>query len=686
VSDNLYDRVVVAIGEQYLVDGEIGRGGSAVVYRGTDLKLGRHVAIKVLPPELAFNESVKTRFIREAQTAAGLSHPNIVPIYSVDEKNGIVYFVMGLVIGQSVASHLGVEGRWPSDKTERVLREVADALAYAHSRGVVHRDIKPDNILIERDTGRALVSDFGIARASEGESRLTLTGVAVGTPAYMSPEQALGERELDGRSDLYSLGVVGYHMLVGEQPFKASSAAAMLVKHVSEIPPRVRQKRPDVPAYLAVAIDRALSKRPEDRWANASEFRDALAGAVALPPQGFYAVGQSRGITAAPAPSAPPVQVERWTREPELPARPMTFDSFWRPAPPPEGFRGRDLRRWNKAQERQRRRALKEYTQHQFRENAAAVDSRIRSNYGDSYDDRPLVDRVLAFRASVFRFIFFTIVFIVLNAASRANFPWFLLPSGIFLFDALRKGGSIWSDGIGPFEAFKKGIRVQLLATGKATDRPYVEDAPRRASAATSQQAPSAATRRAERFLPPPPDRALSSVGPEVMAGAHGAAVRRALDDSSVVRDALNRLGPLEKEMLPDVGPTVDALTERVATLATTLHRLDMDVSGATLGTLDDRIVQLKNDSGSPDQARRLSLLERQRTSLNDLLSRRHTLLSQLESAGLALQNLKLDLLKLRSAGMDAAMEGGPSATQEARSVSRDIGRIIEVADDLRNI
>jgi serine/threonine protein kinase len=684
VSDNLYDRVVVAIGEQYLVDGEIGRGGSAVVYRGTDLRLGRNVAIKVLPPELAFNESVKTRFIREAQTAAGLGHPNIVPIYSVDEKNGIVYFVMGLVRGQSVASHLATEGRWPVDRTERVLREVADALAYAHSRGVVHRDIKPDNILIEGDTGRALVSDFGIARASEGESRLTLTGVAVGTPAYMSPEQALGERELDGRSDLYSLGVVGYHMLVGEQPFKASSAAAMLVKHVSEVPARVRQKRPDVPAYLAVAIDRALAKRPEDRWANASEFRDALAGAIALPPQGFYAVDAPRAMIASPA--GPP----QWERSvPDAShMRPIPFESLWRPEPPPEGLRGGHLRRWYKAQERQRRRALKDYAQQQFRANAAAVDSRVRSRYGETYDDKPLIDRVLAFRASVFRFVFFSIVFMIMNAASRVNFPWFLFPSGFFLFDALRKGGSIWSDGIGPFEAFKKGIRVQLLATESTPRRTYEDDGARRVPgpAATASPASSASARRAERFLPPPPDRALSAVPPDVMGGAHGAAVRRAMDDSSVVREALNRLGPLEKEMLPDVAPTVDALTERVASLAMTLHRLDIDVSGATLGTLDERIGQLKTDVDSSDRTRRLSLLERQRTSLHDLLSRRQTLLTQLESAGLALQNLKLDLLKLRSAGMEAAMEGGPSATQEARSVSRDIGHIIEVADDLRNI
>src|SRR5215213_1647978 len=268
--DNLLDRVVVAIGTQYLVDGEIGRGGSAVVYRGTDLKLGRQVAIKVLPPELAYNESVRTRFIREAQTAAGLSHPNIVPIYSVDEKDGLVYFVMGLVVGESLAARLAQEPRPPLDRVRRILRETADALAYAHAHGVVHRDVKPDNILLERESGRVLVTDFGIARAAEAGTRLTLTGVAVGTPAYMSPEQALGEREVGGRSDVYSLGVVGYQMLAGTTPFRASNTPAMLMKHLGERPPRVRQKRPDVPSYLAHSIDRAMSKRPEDRWANAS--------------------------------------------------------------------------------------------------------------------------------------------------------------------------------------------------------------------------------------------------------------------------------------------------------------------------------------------------------------------------------------------------------------------------------
>jgi serine/threonine protein kinase len=683
VNENLFDRVVVAIGTQYLVDGEIGRGGSAVVYRGTDLKLGRQVAIKVLPPELAYNESVRTRFVREAQMAAGLSHPNIVPIYSVDEKDGIVYFVMGLVVGMSVAAHLAREHTWPADRAERVLREVADALAYAHSRGVVHRDVKPDNILIERDSGRALVSDFGIARASEGETRLTLTGVAVGTPAYMSPEQALGERELDGRTDVYSLGIVGYHMLVGEQPFKASSAAAMLVKHVSEIPPRVNAKRPEVPAYLAQSIDRAMSKRPEDRWSTASEFRDALAGAIVMPPQSNHSmVPSSVEPPRMPAPSVsvhpPPPQ-----REAEL-----TFQHFYQPSAPPPGLRGGELRRWNKGQERHRRQAVKEYQVYQMRRHAAQIDSRIRAGHGSDYDDKPLVDRVIAFRGSVFRFVFGSFFLGILNAATGGDFPWFLFPSGALLFDSLRRAGSIWSDGVGPFDAFKKGIRLKLTPTNDILPPPARSPNEMRQEVTAVGAGPSSPARlsRPDRHPAPAPDRALSSVNRDVMAGAHGAAVRRALDDTGVIRDVIARLGPLEREMLPDIGPTVDALAERVANLATTLHRLDLDVSGGTLGNLDQRIANIKNESTSTERDRTLQLLERQRTSLHDLLIRRQTLLAQLDSAGLALQNLKLDLLKLRSAGVSAAFGGELSATQEARSVQKDIGRIMEVADDFRDI
>jgi len=216
----------------YELDTEIGRGGMGVVYRAKDRRLKRIVAIKVLPPELAFRSEIKTRFLREAETAAQLNHPNIVDIYAVDEAEGIVYFVMAYITGDNLAKRLHQHGAMSVDETRRVLRDVADALAYAHERGVIHRDIKPDNILIDGQSGRPMVTDFGIARAvTEGDSRLTATGIAIGTPTYMSPEQAAGERTIDGRSDLYSLGVLGYQMLTGEPPFTANSTPAILVKH-----------------------------------------------------------------------------------------------------------------------------------------------------------------------------------------------------------------------------------------------------------------------------------------------------------------------------------------------------------------------------------------------------------------------------------------------------------------------
>jgi serine/threonine-protein kinase len=654
VNDYLRDRVVSAVGAQYLIENEVGRGGMAVVYRATDLRLNRPVAIKVMPPDLAFNPDVRTRFIREAQTAAQLSHPNIVPIYSVEDKGaeGLVYFVMAFVEGESLGVRLKREGAWPVAQSVRVLRDVADALAYAHARGVVHRDIKPDNILIDRASGRPMVTDFGIARAAAAETRLTVTGVAVGTPAYMSPEQAVGEREIDGRSDLYSLAVVGYHLLAGDTPFKAANTPAMLVKHVSERPKPIRERRPEIPAYLAVAIDRALAKRPEDRWADAAEFRDAL--------DAGQSASAGRRYSPPPPPPAPihalvPLPVESPAPYPE----------------PPPGLSRGELRDWYKAQRRLAKAerslaiaggALRLHQQH-------VIGMRVGAS--DRWDERPIEDRVIAFRRSLVSFVVMTPMFLIMNIASHVNFPWFFIPSGFMFLDALRKGGSIWSDGIGPIDAFKKGIRAKLRAQrGEPALPPQYESL-------------QAMIPRAPRT---PEQLAAELAAPDVLAGGHGEVVRRAAADRAMMRDIMSALRPVERELIPEIGPTVDALAERVGALATTLHRLDADVSGASLGALDARIAALATEPATDEQERRLSLLQRQRSSLYDLLERRKSLANQLESAGLMLQNLKFDLLKLRSSGIGSTIEDNTSATQEARALSRDIGHVLEAAEDLKNI
>jgi serine/threonine protein kinase len=654
VNDYLHDRVTVAVGTQYLIEREIGRGGMAVVYRAIDIRLNRPVAIKVLPPDVAFNQDVRARFIREAQTAAQLSHPNIVPIYSVDEKEagGLVYFVMAYVDGESLGVRLTREGAWPIDRAVRVLRDVADALAYAHAHGVVHRDIKPDNILIERATGRPMVTDFGIARAAAGETRLTVTGVAVGTPAYMSPEQAMGEREIDGRSDLYSLAVVGYHMLTGETPFKAVNTPAMLVKHVSERPRPVRERRPEVPSYLAVAIDRALSKRPEDRWTDAAEFRDALDGAQ---------VASKRRAASPPPEPAPDVQIVGSPAP--VPGMLPQMPAF--PAPPP-GLYGKELRHWYKAQ---RRLVIAEH-QAALNERARVIGMRIESH--ESFDERPLEDRVIAFRRSVMAWAGWSAMFFGVNAMAGGH-VWFWIPSALMFLNVLRRGGSIWSDGVGPIDAFKKGIRAKLRAQSGAAPPPVA------GTLSAAAMAPIRPRETAEQY-------ATHIASAEVLAGPHGEAVRRAAEDRVLMREISAALRPIEREMIPDIGPTVDALAQRVGALATTLHRLDGDVSGASLGSLDQRIAALETETPTTERDRRLALLQRQRTSLRDLLERRRSLDDQLESAVLMLQNLKLDMLKFRSSGVGSAIEDQTSATQEARALSREIGHVVQAAEELRKL
>jgi serine/threonine protein kinase len=265
-----------AVEGRYAVEREIGRGGMGVVFLARDVALERQVAIKLLPPAFAAQPVLRERFLREARTAAGLSHPNIVPIHGVEEQGDLVWFVMGYVEGETLARRVQRAGPLPPADVARVMQETAWALSYAHGRGIVHRDIKPDNILIEVGSGRAMVLDFGIARQASGGS-LTEVGHVVGTPEYMSPEQAAGE-SMDGRSDLYSLGVVGYLALTGKAPFEATSASALLSMHLTQPPAPVASVRPGVPRALAEAIDRCLRKPPEERFATGEELANALAG------------------------------------------------------------------------------------------------------------------------------------------------------------------------------------------------------------------------------------------------------------------------------------------------------------------------------------------------------------------------------------------------------------------------
>ena len=278
----VHERLAAALADRYHIERELGQGGMAIVFLAEDRKHHRQVAVKVLRAELA-GMLGPDRFLREIETAARLHHPHILPLYDSGEADGFLYYVMPLAEGESLRDRLKREKQLPLDDALRIAREVADALSYAHAHGVVHRDIKPENILLE--SGHAVVADFGIARAvsAAGSDRLTETGISLGTPTYMSPEQAAGSDDLDGRSDLYSLGCVLYEMLAGDPPFTGPTAAGVIQQHITVEPRSITQLRPAVPASVAEAISRALAKTPADRFNPVGQFAEALGTAKERP-------------------------------------------------------------------------------------------------------------------------------------------------------------------------------------------------------------------------------------------------------------------------------------------------------------------------------------------------------------------------------------------------------------------
>ena len=262
------------LAERYAVERELGRGGMALVYLARDLKHHRDVAIKILRPQIAAHLGSE-RFLREIQIAARLTHPHILPLHDSGESGELLYYVMPFVAGESLRERLARDGPLPLEDALRIAREVADALAYAHTQGVVHRDIKPGNILLEE--GHAVVADFGLARAlsSAASEDLTTSGLAVGTPVYMSPEQVAGT-QVDGRTDIYSLGCMLYEMLAGEPPFRGPDARAVAARHLHEPPPKLASIRPEVPVSLVAVIEKALAKSPDWRFPDAARFAEAL--------------------------------------------------------------------------------------------------------------------------------------------------------------------------------------------------------------------------------------------------------------------------------------------------------------------------------------------------------------------------------------------------------------------------
>ena len=294
--DDLAARLQATLGDAFLLERELAGGTASRLFLALERALDRRVVVKVLPPDAATEVSA-ARFKREMSLAAHLQHPHILPVLSAGARGDLLYYVMPYVDGESLRNRLQREGRLSIEDGLAILREVADALAVAHAAGIVHRDVKPGNILLQG--GHAMLADFGVAHALEearGGRRLTDPGTAVGTPGYMSPEQAVGESSVDARSDVYALAIVGYEMLAGAPPFTGRTVQAVVAAHLAQPPKSLRDVRPEVPGAVADAIGRALAKDPADRFQTAAAFRNALPL-----PAGAYPRGRRSGLRALAA-------------------------------------------------------------------------------------------------------------------------------------------------------------------------------------------------------------------------------------------------------------------------------------------------------------------------------------------------------------------------------------------------
>jgi serine/threonine protein kinase len=616
----------------YELDREIGRGGMGIVYRARDKRLKRPVAIKLLPPELAFRSEIRSRFLREAETAAQLSHPCIVPIYSVDEKDGLVYFVMAFVDGDNLAKR--IHDRGPMDPTEvrRVLRDVGDALAYAHSHGVVHRDIKPDNILLDGPNGRPMVTDFGIARAitDGGDARLTATGIAIGTPAFMSPEQSAGDRDVDGRSDLYSLGVVAYQMLCGDLPFTATNTPALLVKHLSERPVSIDQRRANIPPDLARAVMLCLEKSPEDRFPSAGAFVTAL---------------DSGDVPSLPAP-----------RPTMAPSAPSGMPSY---APSTGAFGSTDA-----------------YATGSYTPGAAEMDRWYRPE-------------VQAFRKKMGPFLFVGAASLIIRIFGGPNFVGVVGLYGVYL---AYKYARLWSDGYDWHDVFKEprdrlflDVMTERLEDIQAMWNPAKRERVRERQRLTFGKPGlfEPAGESLQRGISARESAALAS-------GPHAGVARQSITDRDEISRLIGQLPTRERDRVRDVPAAAERLSQSIMEIAAALGDIDRAADGRSLQTLETEIALLESQANpldrtaSEDRVRRLATLKRQRRALAQLDGRRDELLGKLDTLAVALQNMKLDVLRLSTGAR--SWQQVTSVAEQALALAKDVDNAVYVADELNRL
>ena len=640
------------LGTHYDIEQELGRGGMGIVYCAKDRRLKRTVAIKLLPPELAFRSDIRSRFLREAETAAQLSHPNIVPIYSVDEMENLVFFVMAYVAGNNIAKELHERGRLGVVETRRIIREVADALSYAHGRGVVHRDIKPDNILLDRDNGRAMVTDFGIARAvseNTDSSRLTATGMAIGTPTYMSPEQAAGEREIDGRSDLYALGVVAYQMLSGAPPFAASSTPAMLVKHLTERPAALRSKRSDVPEEFERIVMVLLEKDPANRLPSAGALVAALDGApVALPPRTDVVPGGMLGSSQLPPPPPLPVPVSAPVNEPSQ----------------------ETLARW-------------------------------------------YAPDIVRFRKRVRKWAYTSATFFVMSLFIH-KFPWLTISGfwGMGLawqFTGLMGRGHSWRDVLrqpedrefvdllgdwvesaqSVFDGQKRMARRLAHNDARAARRLARDDARATRRMLPIGGAPQASTSplpRGNAWSPLPNGAPAQPPVP----GSREAVFAQAQIDRDEIKRLIDSMSGNDRQMVANVIPSADALLERVRTLSMSLADVERNMPKGQLDSVETEITRLEGEANpldrvrSEERVRRLAALRRQRRALSDLAARRDQMAARIESCALALQSMRFDVLRLRAGAQSHAQV--TSLALEALNLAREVDYAVAANEDVARL